>query len=311
MLEHVTRAVYYLGVHLLYASMVWLAAWGLTSIRNASATTKYWIWVATSLNFILPIGAVLDWLWTPYLSWATPLSVVGVVAARISQSPAAVVFLLFWWLGVTLMLGRTALRLYAERGDPAAEPRRDRLDTRPGFLARGVPVRITGISRAPAAHGILRPYIALPEGIDRLLSAPELDAVLIHELTHAKRRDNLIRLVHEVGLCLLWFHPLVWITGSRMSLYRELSCDESVIRRARGGDLLSALAKLANPETAFLLQAGASSFMSHRLARLAAPRPQRWGPGANALLTVVFAAALLGGVLGTISHTACCFLARH
>jgi hypothetical protein len=51
-----------------------------------------------------------------------------------------------------------------------------------------------------------------------------------------------------MALCALWFHPLVWITGSRLALYRELSCDESVIQSGHGRDLVSALAKLANPE---------------------------------------------------------------
>jgi beta-lactamase regulating signal transducer with metallopeptidase domain len=134
--------------------------------------------------------------------------------------------------------------------------------------------------------------------------------VLIHEMTHARRRDNLIRLVHEAGLCVLWFHPLVWITGSRLALYRELSCDESVIRRAHGAELVAALAKLANPAETFLLRAGASSLLSHRLARLAAAQPQRTYRVASVLLTMLFGAALIGGAWGTVSHTACCFLLR-
>ena len=50
--EHITRALYYFEVHLLFASIVWCAAWVLTSIRQGSATMKYWIWVAALLNFI-------------------------------------------------------------------------------------------------------------------------------------------------------------------------------------------------------------------------------------------------------------------
>src|SRR6266699_6389349 len=68
--EHITRALYYFDIHLLYASIVGFAAWALTSILGGSATTKYWIWVATSLNFILPVGAVLDKFWSSHLSWA-------------------------------------------------------------------------------------------------------------------------------------------------------------------------------------------------------------------------------------------------
>jgi len=71
--EHIARAMYYFSVHLLYASIVGAAAWLLTTIRGASATTKYWIWVVTALNFIMPTGAVIDKLWAPHLRWATPL----------------------------------------------------------------------------------------------------------------------------------------------------------------------------------------------------------------------------------------------
>src|SRR6267378_3867337 len=58
--EHIARAMYYFSVHLLFASIVGSAAWVLTSIRGASATTKYWLWVVTGFNFVVPAGAVID-----------------------------------------------------------------------------------------------------------------------------------------------------------------------------------------------------------------------------------------------------------
>jgi Zn-dependent protease with chaperone function len=88
----------------------------------------------------------------------------------------------------------------------------------------------------------------------------------LHEVAHAKRRDNLTRLLYEFSLCALWFQPLIWLAGIRLALYRELSCDESVIQRAQGQALIRALAKLAVPEEPMFLQATASSYLSHRLA---------------------------------------------
>jgi beta-lactamase regulating signal transducer with metallopeptidase domain len=301
--EHIARALYYIEVHLLYASIVWFAAWVLTSIPRGSATTKYWIWVATSLNFILPLGALLDKFWASHLSWAAPLSIIGNVANSIPRSPAAAVLPVVWLLGATLMFTRLCLRIRAERRDAQATVGKSALDPRRSFFAHGIPVRFAGSGQAPAVAGVLRPRILLPNGIDRMLNKHELNAVLIHELRHARRRDNLIRLIHEASLCVLWFHPLVWISGSRLALYRELSCDEAVIQRAHGGDLVSALAKLANPEDAFLLQATASSFISHRLARLAIVQPQRCDMAANTLLTATFCVALLAGVFGQVGQT--------
>ena len=305
--EHIARALYYFEVHLLYASIVWIAAWLLSSTGRGSATSKYWIWVATSLNFIFPLGAALDKAWAAHLSWAAPLGIVGDAANTISKGRVAAVLSVLWLLGATLMLTRLALRIRSEHRDAQATNRRSAHDKRRSFLAHGIPVKFAATRQAPAVDGVLNPYISLPRDIDRLLSKNELNAVLIHELTHAKRRDNLIRLIHEVGLCLLWFHPFVWITGSRLALYRELSCDESVIQKAHGTNLVSALAKLANPEVGFLLQASASSFISHRLARLTATHSQPKRSMASALLTVAFAAVLAAGIFSTIAHTACCF----
>jgi beta-lactamase regulating signal transducer with metallopeptidase domain len=308
MVELVTRALYYLQIHLLYASVVWSAAWALTSILPGSATTKYWIWVATSLNFIVPAGALIDALWASRLE-AAPLGLVGEAANRLSHSSFAPAVGAAWLAGAILMLRRVCLRIRSERREVPTAPRRDAADPPPDFLAHGVPVRFAEARQAPSVSGILRPRISLPAGIERLLSPPELDAVLAHELTHARRRDNLIRLVHEIGLCALWFHPLVWLTGLRIALYRELSCDESVIQNARGRDLVSALAKLAAPEETLVLQASVSSFLGHRVARLAAGEPRR-RLAASALLIAAFGAALLAGSLGTVSHTACCFVER-
>jgi beta-lactamase regulating signal transducer with metallopeptidase domain len=304
--EYIARPVYYVGVHLFYASLVWLAAWTLTSIVRGTATTKYWIWVATSLNFVLPLGAVLDKSLAAHLSWAKPLGVIGDAGLRIADNATMVGAV--WLLGAMLMAGRLCLRIRTDRRVAQAGQRA--ADSKPKFLVQGTPIRFSSARNGPAVDGVLRPHICLPDGIDRLLTRSELKAVLLHELTHARRRDNLIWLIHEIGLCLLWFHPLAWVTGSRLALYRELSCDEAVIQSGHGEKLVSALAKLANPEQPFLLQATVTSSMGHRLARLAAVQPQRTSCLASALLTAAFGAVLAAGVFATVAHTACCWVAR-
>jgi len=212
MLEQITHAIYYFEVHLVYSSMVWSAAWLLTSIPDGSATTKHWIWLATALNFILPLGAVFDTLWAPYISWATPLAGIGEVGVAISENaPLATALCAIWLIGATLMLARLCVRIATERRSARATAGESIPVSRRSLLAHGVPVRFAGTRRGPAGNGLLRSHISLPHGIDRLLSERELNSVLMHELTHARRHDNLIRLVYELALCGLWFHPLMWM----------------------------------------------------------------------------------------------------
>lgn len=306
--EHIARAMYYFSVHLLYASIVGSAAWVLTSIRGASATTKYWIWVVTAFNFFVPVGAVVDKLWAPHLAWAAPLGAIGGPVWDMTQGRTAVVLALIWITGALTMLVRLISRLRSEHREVQVPA--DRHDVTSTFVTDGIPVTFDIRHPAPAVGGVLYPRILLPIGIERLLNRQELHAVLLHEMAHAKRRDNLIRLLYEVSLCALWFHPLIWLAGTRMALYRELSCDESVIQRAHGQAMVRALAKLAVPEETMFLRATASSHLSHRLVRLAgsAQAPQR---AATLLLTSLFAVVIVTGVFETVAHTACCFVIKH
>jgi beta-lactamase regulating signal transducer with metallopeptidase domain len=299
----IIRGFYFLSIHLLYASGVCLVAWLLTSIRHGSAATKHWIWVATALNFGVPVAALLDTFWAPHISWARPLAIIGSAVDGAFRNPrVAAVLCSTWSLGALLMIVRLWVRLRMERHD--ARPRASRAS----FVFHGVPVCIEESPQVPAVRGFLRPRIWLPRGIDRLLSPAEMRAVLLHEATHARRRDNLIRLAQELVLCAVWFHPLAWLTSARLALYRELSCDESVVDRALGGELVRALGKLARPERTGLLQATASSFLTDRLAMLGGERTSHTALVVDVVLAVTFAGVLLLGVFETISHTACCFV---
>jgi beta-lactamase regulating signal transducer with metallopeptidase domain len=308
MREHIAPVVYYLEVHLLFASILCLAAWALTSIRGASATWKYWIWVATSVNFMVPLGGFFNGFGASRVSWATQLGGLDDVGIGISRNLIAGALLSGVWLcGAAFMFARLLVRLHRDRPDESTAGGRDTTLLKRRFLAHGVPVTLSTSGQGPSVDGVLRPHISLPFGIERLLNDRELDAVLIHEVTHARRRDNLIGLIHEIALCGLWFHPLVWLTGSRLAMFRELSCDDFVIESSRGADLVTALAKLADPGEPRLLRAGAATLFRHRLARLKASQPHRARGAANLVLIMIYGAVLLACMVETIAHTPSCF----
>jgi hypothetical protein len=86
-----------------------------------------------------------------------------------------------------------------------------------------------------------------------------------------------------------------------------LSCDDSVIQSSRGADLVTALAKLADPGESRLLHAGAATLFRHRLARLKALPPPRARWAADFALLSIYVAVLLACMVETVAHTPSCF----
>lgn len=75
--------------------------------------------------------------------------------------------------------------------------------------------------------GFVNPKIYLPEG----LTKEEHDYIILHEQTHIKRKDHIIKVLAFFILALHWFNPLVWIAFRLMSKDMELSCDEKVLKQ--------------------------------------------------------------------------------
>jgi beta-lactamase regulating signal transducer with metallopeptidase domain len=86
--------------------------------------------------------------------------------------------------------------------------------------------------KSPFVLGVLRPKIYLPVG----LSEHERGYILLHEQTHIRRHDHIIKFGAYFILCLHWFNPLVWVAFLLMGEDMEMSCDERVLKEL-GGDI--------------------------------------------------------------------------
>jgi beta-lactamase regulating signal transducer with metallopeptidase domain len=112
------------------------------------------------------------------------------------------------------------------------------------------PVRLltSDKARVPAALGFRDPAIVLPAWALSDLSAAELRPILIHELAHLRRRDDWTNLLQKTIRALLFFHPAVWWIDARLSIEREMACDDAVLAatgnaRAYAGCLIDLLEK--------------------------------------------------------------------
>jgi beta-lactamase regulating signal transducer with metallopeptidase domain len=123
---------------------------------------------------------------------------------------------------------------------------------------------------APVTIGWLRPVVLLPEDW-RTWPAAKLDAVLVHEREHVRRRDPLVQWLALLNRCVFWFHPLAWWLQRKLAALAEEACDTAVLARGHAAHdyarTLIEMARSINETGARLQWAGAVEFSTGNLAR--------------------------------------------
>ena len=95
--------------------------------------------------------------------------------------------------------------------------------------------------------GALQPRIHVTTGLLRVLSGPELEAVLGHEEHHRRRRHPLLRALVMGAADVTFFIPVVRWLAERILDDRELAADRAAIRRVGHQAVAAALWRVGSP----------------------------------------------------------------
>ena len=257
-----------LGNHLWQSTLFTIAAGLLTLIlRNNHAHTRYRLWLIASVKFLIPfsllagVGSHIAWWRGPatentgvYIAMdqlgqpfsQSRLSLISEAAPAIHAAglidllPVLVAAVWLCGIAVVVLAWYVRWRRISEvmrKAVPLREGREfeslRRLERLAG-MSKQIEMRMSRTSLEPGIFGIFRPILVWPHGISERLENQHLEAILAHELSHVRRRDNLSATVHMVVEAIFWFHPLVWWLGARLLEERERACDEAVLES--GGD---------------------------------------------------------------------------
>ncbi|MFL2541903.1 MAG: M56 family metallopeptidase [Candidatus Latescibacterota bacterium] len=225
------------------------------TLKIKSPTLRHFLWLIVLLKPIVaiaitspftlftPLNAALasNWLAVADSAMISSSEVLGLSGVAVSAIDEEMVRMpgwvaAFWILGVMLFLGRIVLgyaliwrlRLKAEvccRG-PLFEAMRKACLALDGAH---VAVASSDSIRSPIVVGVLRPLILVPTDLVAKLHVDELELVLVHELAHVRRWDNLTLLVKRLITVAFFFHPVVWLCGVKLRREAEKACDDLVV----------------------------------------------------------------------------------
>jgi bla regulator protein blaR1 len=97
-------------------------------------------------------------------------------------------------------------------------------------IRKKVQIWISEFVSSPVTVGFLKPVILVPLAAVNHLTPQQLEAVLLHELSHIRRFDYLVNLVINFIQAILYFNPFVKAFVRIVEKEREKSCDEMVLQ---------------------------------------------------------------------------------
>jgi beta-lactamase regulating signal transducer with metallopeptidase domain len=222
------------------ASARYLISCGAMMLMLASAAATFAV-LSGNRNATQPIASVHQ--------TSVPAIASSPVAAELKQRGQLsdyLPWLVYLWIGGVLALSlRTgagfvvAQRLKRRQSAPLPpiwEERFHRLAQRLE-ISRTVRACESAIAEVPAVVGWLRPVVLVPASALMGLPAPEIEALLAHELAHIRRHDYLVNLLQTAIETLLFYHPAVWWTSQQIRAERENCCDDLAV--AACGDVLT------------------------------------------------------------------------
>ncbi|MBR5792594.1 MAG: hypothetical protein IKY34_05760 [Ruminiclostridium sp.] len=92
-------------------------------------------------------------------------------------------------------------------------------------IRRTIPLRVVPELPTPMLVGPFFPVVCLP---DPDLPQEHLRMILLHELTHYKRKDLLLKWLALLVNALHWFNPLAWLLTRNLGQACEDACDRDV-----------------------------------------------------------------------------------
>lgn len=230
-----------LANHLWQSTAFGGAMWVLAlTLRRNRAAVRYWLWLAASVKFLLPFSLLVSTgtelarrtttaIEPPQWSSAVdqisrPFSAstaVSPIVRPVAVNPIHGILLGIWVCGIAVGLG---FWLWCWQ-----QMRTARRTATPVAFDLPVPVLSSSTRLEPGVFGIRKPVLLLPDGITNHLTPAQLAAIVMHEMCHVRRRDNLTAAMHMTVEVLFWFYPLVWWIRKRLIEERERACDEEVL----------------------------------------------------------------------------------
>lgn len=147
-------------------------------------------------------------------------------------------------------------------------------------IQRKVFVYLSDLVTSPVTVGYLKPIILLPVAALNNLSVQQVEAILLHELSHIRRYDYIVNFMINIISTFLYFNPFVKFFIRNIEEERENCCDQLVLQfgydKLSYASALLTLQKISIAQPLLAIGAAGKNYLLSRIEKIVGlPASQR------------------------------------
>ena len=261
-------------------ALLWCFFVGANYFFNLSAAKKYFFSVAATLAGAAWFIATFLLYYNGYFSYQFTITEQAALSLKVTMplvlTAASVAYL--------LLLSVPAFRLYnnwkrvqflrnngLEKVDVSYKLFIKKISAQLG-IKKKVGIYFSKMVKSPLTIGYLKPLILLPLASINNLTMQQVEAVLLHELSHIKRFDYLVNILISIVHTILYFNPFTRLLIRVVQEERENCCDQMVLQfgydKVSYASALLSLEKTSLQSHAFVLGAAGKRNLLSRIEKI-------------------------------------------
>ena len=205
--------------------------------KKISPTWKFLMWGLLGISLLIPIRISIPSQNAYIPFWSKWITRLDNLETKIMNTSIAKIIFIIWIAGILILatfylIETIKLKRKIGKKEATEERMLKLLEQAKQIVGTKKNIKIIwqDVKKVPCIYGVLHPKILMTKEILEKEDKTILH-ILVHELTHEKRKDMILNRVLIIIATIYWFNPIIWFCFYQVRQDMELKTDEEVLKK--------------------------------------------------------------------------------
>ena len=205
--------------------------------KKISPTWKFLMWGLLGISLLIPIRISIPSQNAYIPLWSKWITRLDNLETKIMNTSIVKIIFIIWIAGILILatfylVETIKLKRKIGKKDATEERMLKLLEQAKQIVGTKKNIKIIWqeVKKVPCIYGVLHPKILMTKEILEKEDKTILH-ILVHELTHEKRKDMILNKVLIILATIYWFNPIIWFCFYQVRQDMELKTDEEVLKK--------------------------------------------------------------------------------